>query len=515
MVFKKILIANRGEIAVRVIRACREMGIPTVAVYSERDRASLHVRMADEAVLIGPPSASESYLSIDKIVAAAKKTEAEAIHPGYGFLSENADFAEACEQGGIVFIGPPASAMQLMGSKISARAAMKSAGVPIVPGTIQPILDDHEACAIAREIGFPVMVKAAAGGGGKGLRLVINEAEMESAVRTARSEALNAFHNDAIYIEKFLDQPRHIEIQILADAHGHVVYLGERECSIQRRHQKVMEETPSTFINDSIRLRMGEAAVSVGRACGYVNAGTVEFLVDSRKDFYFLEMNTRLQVEHPITEWVTGIDLVKEQISIAAGEALHFSQEDIHPRGAAIECRIYAEDPYNHFYPSPGRLTVLGRPAGPGVRIDSGAYEGWDVPLEYDPLLAKLSTWGTTREEAIGRLRRALLEYEVLGIQTGIPFYQKILRHPDFLSGNYDTGFIDKVLREESIETDASPAFPPGPLDEGRLVALMAASVHAMRNGSSPKFEPTTGEATGSRWKWAGRKKIHEGKDSR
>jgi acetyl-CoA carboxylase, biotin carboxylase subunit len=515
MVFKKILIANRGEIAVRVIRACCEMRIPTVAVYSERDRASLHVRMADEAMLIGPPPASESYLSIDRIIEAAKKSGAEAIHPGYGFLSENAEFAEACERCGIAFIGPPASAMHLMGSKISARAAMKSAGVPIVPGTIQPVSDESEACVIGREIGFPIMVKAAAGGGGKGLRLVKNEAEMESAVRTARSEALNAFRNDAIYIEKYLDQPRHIEIQILADTHGHVIYLGERECSIQRRHQKVMEETPSTFINDSIRRRMGEAAVAVGRACGYVNAGTVEFLVDSRKDFYFLEMNTRLQVEHPITEWVTGIDLVKEQISIAAGEVLHYSQEDIHPRGAAIECRIYAEDPYNHFYPSPGRLTVLGRPAGPGVRIDSGAYEGWDVPLEYDPLLAKLSTWGTTREEAIGRLRRALLEYEVMGIQTGIPFYQKILRHPDFLSGNYDTGFIDKVLGEESLETDASPTSLPGPLDEGRLVALMAASVHALKNGSNLKFALTPDEATWSRWKWAGRKNVLERKDSR
>jgi acetyl-CoA carboxylase biotin carboxylase subunit len=515
MMFQKILIANRGEIAVRVIRACREMDIRTVAVYSERDRASLHVRMADEAILIGPPPASESYLSIEKIIAAAKETGAEAIHPGYGFLSENAGFAEACERSGIAFIGPPAIAMHLMGSKISARAAMKSAGVPIVPGTIQPILDNREAFAIAREIGFPIMVKAAAGGGGKGLRLVNAEAELESAIRTARSEALNAFRDDAIYIEKFLDQPRHIEIQILADSQGHVISLGERECSIQRRHQKVMEETPSTFINDSIRGRMGEAAVAVGRACGYVNAGTVEFLVDSRKDFYFLEMNTRLQVEHPITEWVTGIDLVKEQIWIAAGEALHFSQEDIRPRGAAIECRIYAEDPYNHFYPSPGKLTVLGRPAGPGVRIDSGAYEGWDVPLEYDPLLAKVAVWGNTRGEAISRLRRALLEYEVVGIQTGIPFYQRILRHPDFLLGNYDTGFIDKVLREESMGVDESPSTPPGSLEEGRLVALMAAAVHTLHNGGDSKPVALTGETPMSRWKWAGRTKIFDRGGSR
>jgi acetyl-CoA carboxylase, biotin carboxylase subunit len=515
MIFKKILIANRGEIAVRVIRACREMDIRTVAVYSERDRASLHVRMADEAILIGPPPASESYLSIEKIIAAAKKTGAEGIHPGYGFLSENAEFAEACEECGIVFIGPPAAAMHLMGSKISARAAMKNAGVPIVPGTVQPISEDREAVAIAREIGFPIMVKAAAGGGGKGLRLVNGEAELESAIRAARSEALNAFRDDAIYIEKYLDQPRHIEIQILADAHGQIISLGERECSIQRRHQKVMEETPSTFINDSMRRRMGEAAMAVGRASGYVNAGTVEFLVDSRKDFYFLEMNTRLQVEHPITEWVTGIDLVKEQISIAAGEALHFSQEDIQPRGAAIECRIYAEDPYNHFYPSPGRLTVLGRPAGPGIRIDSGAYEGWDVPLEYDPLLAKVAVWGTTRGEAIGRLRRALLEYEVVGIQTGIPFYQKILQHPDFVSGHYDTGFIDKVLREESIEGDRATAAPSESLEEGRLVALMAASVHALHNGAGSKPIALAGETPVSRWKWVGRTMIPDKKDSR
>jgi len=514
MVFKKILIANRGEIAVRVIRACREMDIQTVAVYSERDRASLHVRMADEAVCIGPPPASESYLAIEKIIAASKRTGAEAIHPGYGFLSENADLAEACERDGIVFIGPPVHAMRLMGSKISARVAMSRAGVPIVPGTTKPISSDEEAYAVARDIGFPIMVKAAAGGGGKGLRLVKSELEMESALRTARSEALNAFRDDALYIEKFLHQPRHIEIQILADAHGHVIYLGERECSIQRRHQKVMEETPSTFIDDPMRRRMGQAAVSVGRASGYVNAGTVEFLVDSSKNFYFLEMNTRLQVEHPITEWVTGIDLVKEQISIAGGEALHFSQEDIRPRGASIECRIYAEDPYNHFYPSPGRLTVLGRPAGPGIRIDSGAYEGWDVPLEYDPLLAKVATWGATRVEAISRLRRALMEYEVVGIKTGIPFYQAILNHPDFLSGNYDTSFIDRLLEEES-SPPADPSPVRTPLKDSQLVALLAASVHALRNGSDAKAATTDNRVNMGRWKWAGRTRVLERTDRR
>ncbi len=508
-VFKKILIANRGEIAVRVIRACREEGIRSVAVYSERDRASLHVRMADEAVLIGPPAAAESYLAIEKIIAAAKSTHAEAIHPGYGFLSENADFAEACERSGIVFIGPSGASMRLMGSKTSARTAMQKAGVPIVPGTTQPLRSDEEAWAVAEQIGFPLMIKAAAGGGGKGLRLVKSPDMMESALRNARSEALNAFKDDAIYIEKFLDQPRHIEIQILADSSGKVVYLGERECSIQRRHQKVIEETPSTFIDERIRKRMGESAVAVAKASKYANAGTVEFLVDSAKDFYFLEMNTRLQVEHPITEWVTGIDLVKEQIHIAAGETLRFSQENIHPRGAAIECRIYAEDPYNHFYPCPGRLLAIGRPAGPGVRIDSGAYEGWEVPLEYDPLLAKVSTWGDTREVAIARLHRALSEYEVVGIKTGIPFYHQILRHPDFLAGKYDTGFIDRLLEDQEQGAGTMPdQLSVSSLKDEMIVSLMATAVHSLRNGNSGNSTSLTSKKSTSRWKWAGRTSV-------
>lgn len=523
--FKKILIANRGEIAVRVIRACREMGIRTVAVYSERDRASLHVRMADEAILIGPPPAAESYLCIEKIMAAAKETGSGAIHPGYGFLSENANFPDACERAGVVFIGPSAHSMRLMGSKTSARTAMQKAGVPIVPGTTQPIRTDEEACDIARRVGFPIMVKAAAGGGGKGLRRVESESELESALRNARSEAMNAFKDDSIYIEKYLDQPRHIEIQILCDSRGHAIYLGERECSIQRRHQKVIEETPSTFIDDSIRRRMGEAAVAVAKASQYVNAGTVEFLVDSKRDFYFLEMNTRLQVEHPITEWVTGIDLVKEQIHIAAGEALRYSQKDVQPRGAAMECRIYAEDPYNHFYPSPGKLLMIGRPAGPGIRIDSGAYEGWDVPLEYDPLVAKVSTWGADRAEAIARLHRALSEYEIVGIKTGIPFYHQILRHPDFLAGNYDTGFIDRLLKEQEEkwerdkETSISPEEKePGkspPLRETEIVAIMAAAVHASRNGSSPQTSSAGATSEESRWKRTARTQILDRMKSR
>lgn len=518
--FKKVLIANRGEIAVRVIRTCREMGICSVAVYSERDRASLHVRMADEAVLIGAPPASESYLAIEKIMGAARRVGAEAIHPGYGFLSENAEFAEVCERRGIIFIGPPSTAMRLMGSKTAARTAMANAGIPIVPGTTEPISSDEEARAIARQIGFPLMIKAAAGGGGKGMRLVERESEMGSALRNARSEALNAFQDGSIYIEKYVDCPRHIEIQILADAHGHVVYLGERECSMQRRHQKVMEETPSTFIDESIRRRMGETAVGVARASHYVNAGTVEFLVDLKKNFYFLEMNTRLQVEHPITEWVTGLDLVKEQFSIAAGAPLRFAQNDIHPRGASIECRIYAEDPYNHFYPSPGKVTWLGRPAGPGIRIDSGVYEGWEVPLEYDPLLAKVAAWGADREEAIARLGRALAEYEVVGIKTGIAFYQEILRHPDFLAGNYDTSFMDRFFREEGLKQDAGAAelekgessSAPNPpetrtpsLSEAQVVALFAAACHALRNGTNGQSDSSGKRETGSRWKWSGR----------
>ena len=444
--FSKILIANRGEIAVRVMRACREMGIGTVAVYSEVDRKSLHVRYADQAFCIGPAPSSESYLRIDRLLDAAKRGGAEAIHPGYGFLAESPEFARACAAAGLVFIGPPVAAMELMGSKTSARHALIQAGLPVVPGTDRPLEGLEEARRVAEGIGYPVMLKASAGGGGKGLRLVHSAAELVSAYHTARSEAQNAFGDPAVYIEKYLDHPRHIEIQILGDQHGQLIHLGERECSLQRRHQKLLEECPSPFVDEELRRRMGQTAVRIGKLAGYWNAGTVEFLVDPSGHFYFLEMNARLQVEHPVTELVLGIDLVKEQIRIAAGEKLAWRQEEVRLRGAALECRIYAEDPSDNFFPSPGHISRLQTPAGPGVRRDSGVYEGWTVPLEYDPLLSKLAVWGTARAEAIARLRRALGEYEVFGIKTNIPFFRRLIEHPDFAAGRLDTGFIDRVL---------------------------------------------------------------------
>src|SRR6266850_5271222 len=406
--FNKILIANRGEIAVRVIRACREMGIATVAVYSEADRGALHVRMADEAYAIGPAPSGESYLVIDKIIDAAKRAKAAAIHPGYGFLAENAAFAEACVDARITFIGPSPQSIALMGSKIAARRAVAKYNVESVPGTLDPITSNDEARAIAASVGYPIMLKASGGGGGKGLRFVASESELKSALRNTRSEALAAFGDDAIYIEKFVERPRHVEIQVLADRHGNSIYIGERECTIQRRHQKVIEECPSPIVDAGLRARMGEAALKVVQAANYYNAGTVEFLVDAQRRFYFLEMNTRLQVEHPVTEMVTGLDLVKLQIAIAAGEELPLRQEDVVMRGSAIECRIYAEDPDNNFFPSPGKIVRLRKPSGPGVRDDGGVYEGWTVPIEYDPLISKLATWAPTRDEAIAQMRRAL-----------------------------------------------------------------------------------------------------------
>jgi len=493
-VFRKILIANRGEIAVRVMRACREMNIRTVAVYSEVDRKSLHVRYADEAYLIGPAPSTESYLRIDRVLDAAKRSGAEAIHPGYGFLAENAEFARACEETGIVFIGPPVSAMELMGSKTAARHALIHEGLPVVPGADRNLENFAEIARIAREIGYPVMLKASAGGGGKGLRMVREESELESAYRNARSEAQNAFNDSAVYLEKFIEQPRHVEIQIIGDHHGNLIYLGERECSLQRRHQKVMEECPSPAVNADLRRRMGETAVRIGKLAGYWNAGTVEFLLDPRGNFYFLEMNTRLQVEHPVTELVFGIDLVKEQVRIAAGEHLSWRQEDVQMRGVAIECRIYAEDPANNFFPSPGLITRLQVPAGPGIRRDSGVYEGWQVPLEYDPLLSKLAVWATSREEAIARLQRALGEYEIQGINTTIPFFRRILEHPDFAAGRLDTGFIDRVLAAGLMQEE-----PPS--EEEEHVALLAALLDAERNsGATPLPAPA---ADG--WKQAGR----------
>jgi len=504
-VFRKILIANRGEIAVRIMRACREMDIRTVAVYSAVDRKSLHVRYADQAYAIGPAPSTESYLRMERVIDAAKRSGAEAIHPGYGFLAENPDFARACEDAGIVFIGPPVGAMKLMGSKTASRHAVKEAGLPVVPGTDRDLENFDVIRRIASEIGYPVMLKASAGGGGKGLRMVREESELESAYRTARSEAQNAFNDSAVYLEKYIEQPRHVEIQILGDHHGHLIHLGERECSLQRRHQKVVEECPSPAVNEGLRRRMGETAVRIGKLAGYWNAGTVEFLLDPKGKFYFLEMNTRLQVEHPVTEMVTGMDLVREQILIAAGLPLEWRQEDINMRGVAIECRIYAEDPANNFFPSPGLITRLQVPAGPGVRRDSGVYEGWQVPLEYDPLLSKLVVWASNRREAIARLERALGEYEIQGIQTNIPFFRRVLEHPDFVAGKLDTGFIDRVLAAGLMEEE-----PPS--EEEERVALLAAMLEVERNGAAKPVRPPAG---GNGWKQAGRHAALHGQPQR
>ncbi|HEV2198798.1 MAG TPA: acetyl-CoA carboxylase biotin carboxylase subunit [Bryobacteraceae bacterium] len=502
--FGKVLVANRGEIAVRVIRALREAGVRSVAVYSEADRASLAVQMADEAVYIGPASAAESYLAIDKIVAAARAHGAEAIHPGYGFLSENAEFAEACAAAGVTFIGPPAAAIRTMGSKTAARQLAIAAGAPVVPGTETAVETFAEAKRIAASLGYPVLLKAAAGGGGKGMRRVDREADLEAALRDASSEAARAFGSGEVYVEKLVAEPRHIEIQVLGDRHGRLIHLGERECSIQRRHQKVLEECPSPLMleHPELRERMGAAALKIASAAGYCNAGTVEFLVDRERNFYFLEMNTRLQVEHPVTELVTGLDLVQWQLKIAAGEPLTVRQGDVRPdvrpvvqwNGAAIECRIYAEDPDHQFLPSPGKITRLREPSGPGVRVDSGVYEGWNVPVEYDPLLAKLAVWAPSRELAIARMHRALQEYEIGGIRTNREFFADILEDRDFRSGRLSTAFLDGFFerrggREMDIEMEAVAA----------LVAAMAAKDEAQR------FAPATTEAQKSAWLEAGR----------
>ena len=511
--FKKILIANRGEIAVRVIRACHEMGISAVAVYSDVDRASLHVRNAEEAYPIGAPAASESYLNIQKILDVAARSGADAIHPGYGFLSENAQFARACTDAGIKFIGPTAAAMDAMGSKTKARQAMERAGVPIVPGTSSGLESCDQAEEVAARIGYPVMLKAAAGGGGKGMRLVQAREDLKSALEGARSEAQRSFGDGEVYIEKAIINPRHIEMQVLADEHGNTVYLGERECSLQRRHQKVVEEAPSPIVDADMRRRMGEVAVRVAQAAGYTNAGTVEFLVgqsktdqseigqsgkEQQRNFYFLEMNTRLQVEHPVTELVTGLDLVHLQIRIAAGECLPFTQDEVQIRGHAIECRIYAEDPDNNYFPSPGKITLLLQPSGPGIRRDSGVYEGWTVPMDYDPLLAKLIGYGADREQAMSRLTRALNEYFVGGIKTNISLFRRILNDPDFRGAKIDTGFLDRLLkREEDTSAD----------EEAAEVAAIAAGLFAaldarIANGSKGATD------TSSNWKAAARREA-------
>ena len=505
--FKKLLIANRGEIAVRIARACREMGISPVAVYSDIDRAALHVRVADQAVRIGPAPSSESYLLIEKIISAAIQTGAEAIHPGYGFLSENADFAEAVERAGLVLVGPPASAMRMMGSKTSARRAAQAAGAPVVPGTASSVISIQEAEAQAEIIGYPVMLKAASGGGGKGMRLVQASHDLASALSLAQNEALSSFGDPSVYIEKYIDRPRHIEIQLIGDRDGKMIYLGERECSLQRRHQKVIEECPSPLVDEDLRRRMGEAAVGIARSAGYHNAGTMEFLVDSEKNFYFLEMNTRLQVEHPVTEMVVGRDLVHLQIRVAAGQKLSFSQDEVTMRGAAIECRIYAEDPSNGFLPSPGRISKLITPSGPGVRDDSGVYTGWDVPVYYDSLLAKLCVWAETREAAIDRLARALGEYTIEGIRTTLPFFRAVVASSEFRAARLDTGFIDRFLNRESGEKECADEEGDSKLGD---IAAIAALLHART--MPPRGESAApGPTPGSRWKMHGRVPLRRG----
>jgi acetyl-CoA carboxylase biotin carboxylase subunit len=499
---QKILIANRGEIALRVVRACREMGISSVAVYSDADRASLHVAHADEAYRLGPAPATESYLRGDLIIEIAQRSGADAIHPGYGFLSENADFAAACEASGIRFIGPTADAMRTLGSKTRARQTADAASLPRVPGSVRALESLAEARKVADQIGYPIMLKAAAGGGGKGMRAVHTEADLPSALENARSEAERAFGSSDVYIEKLIENPRHIEVQILADHHGHCVYLGERECSVQRRHQKVIEEAPSAIVDEDLRAKMGETAVRLAQAANYTNAGTVEFLVDAEHNFYFLEMNTRLQVEHPVTELVTGLDLVHLQIQIAEGEALPFIQQDIHLRGHAIECRIYAEDPENEFFPSPGKITRLLHASGPGIREDCGIYEGWNVPLDYDPILSKLIAYAPTRAMAIERMLRALDEYHVGGIATNISLFRRILRDEGFRTANIDTGYLERLLAQAPTPTECESSAPTPQADQAAVIA--AAFFERTKTPSSTGGEANS--ASISAWKIAARR---------
>lgn len=495
--FKKVLIANRGEIAVRIIRACRELGISPVAVYSDVDSKALHVRLSKEAYRLGGSKPGESYLNMDKIIETAKKAKAEAVHPGYGFLAENSEFVKRCQDEGLIFIGPSSESIRVMGNKTEARQKMVKAGVPVIPGTLRPLSGEKDLIESSKKIGFPLLLKAASGGGGKGLRLVKHRKDLLSLFRLAKSESESSFGDSSVYIEKYIQEPHHIEVQILADQFGNVLSLGERECSIQRRYQKVMEETPSPFLDKETRKEMEKVAVDAARAVEYQNAGTVEFVVDANKNFYFLEMNTRLQVEHPITEMVTGIDIVKSQIRIASGKKLEFSQKDIRSRGSSMECRIYAEDPYNDFMPSPGKIRRLRSPSGGlGIRYDNGTYEGYEVPMDYDPLLSKVITWGITRKEAIHRMQRALSEYQVYGIVTIIPFFKRILFHPDFYKGNYNTHFLEKLEKEvEEFDVDELN------------VALMAAGIKTYKD--SLKFSVSSREKKPvSNWKIQGRLKA-------
>jgi acetyl-CoA carboxylase biotin carboxylase subunit len=516
--FSKVLIANRGEIAVRVIRACRDLGLASVAVYSDADRDALHVRMADEAVRLGPASAAESYLNIPRILEAAKRTGAGAIHPGYGFLAENADFADACAAAGLIFVGPSGDVMRLLGEKTAAKRIANEAGVPTVPGYNAGLRDAVEAASIAEKIGYPVLLKAAAGGGGKGIRFVYAGDELPGALRLARSEAKSAFGDDTVYMEKAVTPARHIEVQIFADAHGNVIHLGERECSIQRRHQKLIEESPSVALDDELRTRLTSAAVALSRRAGYVNAGTCEFLLGPDRIFYFLEVNTRLQVEHPVTEWRTGLDLVREQLRVAAGLPLSITQEQVTFRGHAIEARITAEDALNRFLPASGTIAALLEPAGPGVRMDSGIFEGLTIPLFYDSLLAKLICWGGDRTEALARLRRALDEYVIAGVRTTIPFHQWLVRQPRFLAGDFSTDFIAEEWHPEETEmaADGVPAAAndrehnPDELAPEELAALLSTLVaqeldvaRAQRRAGVSRET----DAGGSRWRYGARRR--------
>ena len=492
----KVLIANRGEIAVRIIRACRDLGIPTVAVYSSADRAALHVRYADEAVNIGPPSARESYLRGDKIIEAARKTGADAIHPGYGFLAENADFAQMCQDSGLIFIGPTPSAIATMGDKQAARTRVRQNNVPLVPGT-EAGMRDEDLQGAAAKIGYPVLIKAVAGGGGKGIRKVENEKEFAETLATARREAESAFGNGDVYLEKFLVGARHIEFQILADQHGNTIHLGERECSIQRRHQKLVEEAPSVFLDDKLRERMGNMSIAAAESVDYVNAGTIEWIVDEDKNFYFLEMNTRLQVEHPVTELITGIDLVKEQIRIARGRRMGPTESLIHPKGWAIECRINAEDPYTNFIPSVGKISTLITPSGPGVRVDSGVYRGYEITPYYDSMIAKLICSGEDRAEAMLRMRRALAEYTIMGVQHNIPFHLNLLDSFSFIAGKYDTNFVEQRFSMEVYEND--------PTDADIEAAAIAATLYAHRRRQLAAQVVVHDKRDTSNWKWMGR----------
>ncbi|GGG68047.1 acetyl-CoA carboxylase biotin carboxylase subunit [Edaphobacter dinghuensis] len=493
---QKVLIANRGEIALRVIRACHEMGLRTVAVYSDADRAALHALHADEVYRLGPAPASESYLRGDVILDVARRSGADAIHPGYGFLSESAEFAEACASADVIFIGPPASAMRLLGSKTRARQAADAVAMPRVPGSVTGLTSPQEALRVAAEIGYPVMLKAAAGGGGKGMRAISAPEDLAAAYVAASSEAERSFGSGEVYLEKLIERPRHIEIQLMADEHGSCLYLGERECSVQRRHQKVIEEAPSAVVSDDLRRHMGEAAVRLALSAGYVNAGTVEFLVDSAENFYFLEMNTRLQVEHPVTELVTGLDLVRMQIMVAMGEPLNLRQEQVKLRGHAVECRIYAEDPENNFFPSPGLITRLVQPGGPGIREDCGVYAGWTVPLEYDPMLSKLVAFAETREMAIDRMLRALDEYSIGGIKTNIGLFRRILQNADFRAARIDTGYLERLL---AYAAPVDSAMVP---EDVIAIAAVLLSTSAEKSLVSPS---TIGSTPVSKWLAAAR----------